>query len=120
MSTDHRASYDYIHSMLQRSESTPSGREILGECLAIAELLLDKNLKYGDSALSPKRIFSRADPVAQIEVRLDDKLSRVANRNPDGSEDEDVVLDLVGYLVLLRIARNRATATEAAACPGYK
>jgi len=104
----------YIETLCTQAEATPSGHDILDECLAIAELLLDKNKKYGDSALAPKRIFSRADPVAQIEVRLDDKLSRVANRKPDGSEGEDVVLDLVGYLVLLRIARKRAAAIDAA------
>lgn len=106
---------EFIDTLLQQAESTPSGHDILDECLAIATLLLDKNKKYGDSALAPRRIFSRADPVAQIEVRLDDKLSRIINRKSDGSEDEDVVLDLVGYLILLRIARKRAAVSADAA-----
>lgn len=40
-------------------------------------------------------------------MRIDDKLSRIATMGPDG-EDEDTTGDLIGYLVLLRIARRRA------------
>lgn len=72
-------------------------------------MLREKNRKYGDSALTPKRIFSRASAVEQIKVRIDDKLSRLANEQAD--EDEDVVWDLLGYLVLLRIAQKRGKRT---------
>lgn len=41
-------------------------------------------------------------PVEQIRVRLDDKLSRLARGSAAG---EDVELDLLGYLILLRVAR---------------
>jgi hypothetical protein len=74
-------------------------REILTE---LEELLIDKNKKYGNSALNPKRIFSKADPVEQLKVRLDDKLSRVANQQ--GNEDEDVLTDIMGYIILMKIA----------------
>ena len=72
----------------------------------LENMLIEKNRKYGDSALNPKRIFSRAPTIEQIKVRIDDKLSRHANQQTD--EDEDVVWDLLGYFVLLRIAQNRA------------
>ena len=36
-------------------------------------------------------------------MRLDDKISRLASGVL--GEDEDVLLDLVGYIVLLRVAR---------------
>lgn len=39
-------------------------------------MLLAKNAAYGNSALEPVRIFSKADPTEQIRVRIDDKLSR--------------------------------------------
>jgi len=68
----------------------------------IKELLLAKNRKYGDSALNPVRIFSRSDNLEQIRVRLDDKLSRLRNQQSD--EDEDVITDLIGYLVLYKVA----------------
>ena len=67
----------------------------------IEALLLSKNKAYGNSALEPVRIFSKASPEEQIRVRIDDKLSRLARGQGD---DEDTVLDLLGYLVLLRIA----------------
>ena len=66
----------------------------------VYELLLEKNRKYGDSALNPIRGFSNANPTEQLRVRIDDKLKRQAN----GDTTEDLVLDLLGYLVLLRIA----------------
>ncbi len=71
----------------------------------IAGLLIDKNRKYGNSALGPKRIFAKSDAIEQIKVRIDDKLSRI--KNEQGDEDEDVVLDLIGYLVLLLIAKEK-------------
>lgn len=76
---------------------------IADECDAIKQLLLDKNRKYGNSAITPKRIFSKADAIQQIYVRIDDKLNRIQNSTID--EDEDVVLDLIGYLILLRVCR---------------
>lgn len=65
-------------------------------------MLLAKNAAYGDSALSPLRVFSSADTAEQLRVRIDDKLSRLAR----GSEfaGDDTVLDLIGYLILLRVA----------------
>ncbi len=74
------------------------------ELQEIREMLLAKNQAYGDSALAPVRVFSRADPVEQLRVRLDDKLSRLARGSDAG---EDVVADLIGYLFLLRIAMRR-------------
>lgn len=88
------------------SELTESQSLIAAECSAIREMLLEKNRKYGDSALNPSRIFSSADSIEQINVRIDDKLSRIANAQSD--EDEDVDLDLIGYLILRRVALARA------------
>lgn len=72
------------------------------ETNAIRDLLIEKNAAYGNSALDPVRIFSRADTIEQIKVRIDDKLSRLARGQ---QVDEDVVLDLLGYLILLRVAQ---------------
>lgn len=82
--------------------------QIVAVCDEIKELLLAKNRKYGDSAINPVRIFSKADPLEQINIRLDDKLSRIASRQSD--EDEDVELDLIGYLILKRVAKKKARA----------
>lgn len=77
--------------------------QINRECEGIARMLIGKNRKYGNSALAPLRVFSRADAVEQLRVRIDDKLSRIATSG-DRTPDEDTVLDLLGYLVLYRIA----------------
>ncbi len=75
------------------------------ECDLVRDMLLAKNASYGDSAINPVRIFSKADTLEQIRVRIDDKLSRLARGSAAG---EDVELDLMGYLVLLRVARRKA------------
>lgn len=75
---------------------------IAEECDALKALLLEKNRNYGNSALEPLRIMSKADPVEQIKVRIDDKLSRLARGSAAG---EDVIKDLLGYLILLRVAQ---------------
>lgn len=71
----------------------------------IQKMLVDKNEKYGNAALEPKRVFSKADTIEQINVRIDDKLSRIANQNEN--DDEDAELDLIGYLILKRIAKEQ-------------
>lgn len=68
------------------------------------KMLLAKNKVYGDSALNPVRIFSSTDPLEQLRVRMDDKLSRIAR---GASAGEDVIEDLLGYLVLYKIQMNR-------------
>jgi len=72
-------------------------------CDEIREMLVEKNKRYADSAIHPIRIFSKSDNVEQIRVRIDDKLNRLMNQTDD--ENEDTVLDLIGYLVLYRVAK---------------
>jgi hypothetical protein len=76
--------------------------KVRSELDAIGTMLIAKNSVYGNSALAPVRVFSRASTEEQLLVRIDDKLSRLARGAAAG---EDVVRDLVGYLVLLLIAR---------------
>lgn len=81
--------------------------EIAETCDSIKELLLSKNKKYGDSALSPLRLFSSSSSVEQIFVRIDDKLSRISRGCGLVGTDEDVIDDLIGYLILAKIALSR-------------
>lgn len=69
---------------------------------SIAVMLMEKNESYGNAAIDPLRVFSKDDNVAQLKVRIDDKLSRIQRGND--TFPEDTVRDLVGYLVLLLIA----------------
>jgi hypothetical protein len=75
---------------------------ITEECDAVKNMLLEKNKAYGNSAIEPVRIFSKASTEEQILVRLDDKISRLSRGSAAG---EDVVNDLLGYLIILRVCR---------------
>jgi hypothetical protein len=84
------------------NDKTPA-ELIAEECDALRDMLLEKNRKYGNSALEPLRIASRASPEELILVRIDDKLSRLKSAQPDDAED--IWQDLLGYIVLLRVCR---------------
>jgi hypothetical protein len=71
----------------------------------VAATLAEKNAAYGDSVGRPLRVFSRAPADEQLRVRIDDKLSRVARGARGIADDEDTLLDLVGYLALLAAMR---------------
>lgn len=71
-------------------------------CDGVANLLIEKNKSYGNSALDPIHCFYKGTATDAIKVRLDDKLSRLMRGNE--FDTEDTVLDLIGYLVLLKIS----------------
>lgn len=74
-------------------------------CEDIHKMLIEKNKSYGNSALDPIRCFSKLDPIETIKIRIDDKLSRLMRGSEFGSDDS--IKDLMGYLVLLRIAQKQ-------------
>ena len=76
------------------------------ECTNVMNILLQKNKEYGDSAINPVRIFSSVDSIEQINVRIDDKLSRIKNKKSKVIK-EDTELDLIGYLILKRVAKSK-------------
>ena len=77
--------------------------EIITECKDIGTMLVAKNEAYGNSVFEPIGIFAKTDWENQINTRIDDKLCRVSR----GSEypGDDTILDLIGYLILLRVGR---------------
>lgn len=83
----------------------PDAPVICEKLESIKQMLLEKNRLYGGSALAPLRVFSRASPEEQLLARIDDKLSRL-HRGAGTGPDEDTIMDLVGYLVLLLISRD--------------
>lgn len=74
----------------------------------IKHLLIAKNQKYGNSALEPLGVFSKLSPEQALFVRIDDKLKRIKNGSLQ-KDDEDVVNDLIGYLVLLKILTRKSS-----------
>jgi hypothetical protein len=91
--------------ILKKSKEAPAGKKILKSILEISDLLIEKNIAYGNSALNPIRIFSKAETNEQLYVRIDDKLNRLKN-NQSYPGDNDID-DLIGYLVLLKVANQR-------------
>lgn len=71
----------------------------------VADLAIHKVRAYGKSVLEPVRIFSKADALEQIRMRIDDKLSRLRSTGIDQDSEEKIILGLLGYLVLLRVAK---------------
>ena len=66
---------------------------------SIADLLLYKNIKYGNAALEPMDIFQGKCKVGQ---RLDDKIARVKN---GGELQKNDIADLIGYLTLVCVEK---------------
>ena len=75
-------------------------------CNEIRDLLLAKNKAYGDSAIEPDNIFSKLDIAQAFCARIVDKLSRIKNVGLD-DKTEDTLDDLIGYLILLKVAREQ-------------
>ena len=95
----------WVTDLQLMATDAPSGHKIIRECLEIAEMLIKKNVSYGDSALNPMRLFAQSDSVEQLKVRIDDKLNRI--KNSQGYAGDNDIDDLIGYLVLLRIAMSQ-------------
>ncbi len=74
------------------------------ECENIKTMLLAKNRGYGNSFAEPINVFCQLDSMAQILVRIDDKLNRIQKGNKE-EISEDTVLDLIGYLILFRVLK---------------
>ena len=75
----------------------------------LKRFLLEKNRRYGDSALTPVKVFSKAAANDALLVRIDDKISRIKNSSIIRKND---VVDLVGYLSLYMIQREWSNLDE--------
>ena len=74
-------------------------------CDEVKDMLLEKNKSYGNSAEDPVRVFSKVSAIEQINVRIDDKLSRIARVKEYPGDDTE--FDLIGYLILKRVVKMR-------------
>jgi hypothetical protein len=71
----------------------------------LCSFLIEKNKRYGDSALSQINIFCKKDLDISdfICIRLNDKISRVSVSKTLRKND---IVDLIGYLILLSISKD--------------
>lgn len=94
--------YEFEDDMVNHPTGVNSFNDNVDSVLSsIGAILKRKNAAYGNSALDPVRVFSKTDTSEQLKVRIDDKLSRIKRGHDAG---EDTILDLIGYLVLLKIS----------------
>ena len=77
--------------------------QIKSEMQRISDLLIQKNNSYGNSATQPAKIFSKGNAVESISARIDDKLMRIKNVGIN-NDTEDTLMDLIGYLILYKVA----------------
>jgi hypothetical protein len=83
-------------------------KEVISE---VKDLLIEKNRAYGDSAINPSNIFSNGDALDSLGARIDDKLMRIKNTGIT-DETEDTLMDLIGYLVLYKVAMIKEKVNE--------
>jgi len=93
------------NNLAAKAFNTKNGKKILNQCLDIAELLLDKNKKYDNSAFESINIFSSQNAIDKVRGRIDSKIKRIQKSNP--SDQEDSITDLIGYLIILKILREK-------------
>lgn len=98
-----RYTTDKMNSLITREGTALSSQEAIEQvCDQIKAVLIEKNKRYGDSALKPKKIFNKLSADQSILVRLDDKIGRIMNSEEIRKND---VADIIGYLVLLCVSR---------------
>lgn len=99
-----------------RSHGNDDQRAIAYKGLDVVAMLLEKNAAYGSSAFNPISIFARGmDSLAQIKVRMDDKLARVAMGHEISDESfEDTIRDLAGYCILYLVGKDKQAKPDGA------
>ena len=94
---------DLINTLFD-GHDTEFSEDLFFTCLSIMINLIEKNIKYGNSALEPIGIFFKGTTIDGINARIDDKIKRMRNQKID---DEDAAKDLLGYLIIREIAKKR-------------
>lgn len=85
----------------------PDFRKSIGDvCGDLMDILLAKNLDYGNTIAKSPRLLPKMDPQTAAFVRLDDKIARLEqliNRGAAAVPEtmDDTLMDLAGYCILL-------------------
>jgi len=88
--------------MERKMDEAPMGEAITKACMDILDLLLEKNIAYGNSALEYDSIFGNLTARDALYARINDKLARIKNNQSYQNEGmRDAIRDIIGYLTLL-------------------
>ena len=78
--------------------------EIREKCKEISDLLVEKNIAYGNSVFDKGLLFE-VDPIYAIQARINDKLNRIKSKETYMSEND--LMDVTGYFILLQMLRDK-------------
>jgi len=78
--------------------------EIREKCKEISDLLVEKNIAYGNSVFDKGLLFE-VDPIYAIQARINDKLNRIKSKETYMSEND--LMDVTGYFILLQVLRDK-------------
>jgi len=82
---------------------TETQQKISDICDNLKEFLIEKNRRYGNSALEPMKIFGDFDAEDLLKIRLTDKIMRIKNSEIDRKND---YIDMLGYIILLCVSKD--------------
>ena len=77
--------------------------KIRKKCDEIRDLLIEKNISYGNSVFDKGLLFE-VDPMYAIQARINDKLNRIKSKETYMSEND--LMDVTGYFILLQVLRS--------------
>lgn len=89
--------------VVEADKSIRDAHQILDELKA---LLSEKNKAYGNSALSDVNLFCDLSSIQLLQGQIEHKLRRLKTVG-FGSDAEDTLMDLMGYLTLFMVAVRR-------------
>ena len=78
--------------------------EIRKKCKEISDLLVEKNIAYGNSVFDKGLLFE-VDPIYAIQARINDKLNRIKSKETYMSGND--LMDVTGYFILLQVLRDK-------------
>lgn len=102
----HEGTKPQITEINRSTNLTDTQNKIKNLCDKVSEILIYKNKMYGNSILEPKQIFYKGGHIDNILMRLDDKIGRIANTTGGNPIRVNDIVDIIGYLILLLIAKN--------------
>lgn len=97
----------------QKGDRGPAQKMIAEVGMDVIALLIRKNTDYGSSVFSSPILRPALDPLVAIDVRMSDKIKRIANLLEKPSSDysitdesvEQTLDDLCGYIILRKVVK---------------
>lgn len=95
-----------LSAILEEGDQDSARYQLAEVGLALTDLLIRKNERYGNSALEPVEVFAKGiSPRQRMAIRMDDKINRLVHGlGTSAGDGEHPGIDLAGYILLDIIA----------------